>query len=310
MPASSTAPPFQRRFLAPRFWPLWFAVGLARALSLLPLSWLHGIGAGLGTLFALLVAERRRIVRVNLRLAFPDRTGEDHERLLWAHFRALGAGVFETAAAWFSSDRKFQRVGEVIGLENLQAATADGSGVLLLTGHFTTLEIGARYLCIAGVKFNAMYRPVDNPLLDYWMHRWREERSGLPALPKDDLRGIVRSLRKGNAIWYGPDQALEVRDSAFVDFFGVPTRTLTATSRLADMGRAKVVPFFPQRIGGRFRVVIKPALEGFPSGDDIADARRINALLEDAIREVPEQYFWVHRRFKDGPKDRPDPYAR
>src|SRR5262245_57071610 len=101
MPASSSAPPFQRRFLAPRFWPLWFAVGLARLLSLLPLSVLDAIGAGLGSLFALAVASRRRIVRVNLRLAFPERSGDEHERLLWAHFRALGAGVFETAAAWF-----------------------------------------------------------------------------------------------------------------------------------------------------------------------------------------------------------------
>jgi KDO2-lipid IV(A) lauroyltransferase len=310
MPASSSAPPFQWRFLLPRFWPLWLAIGLARALSLLPFPVLRALGAGLGTLFALLVAERRRIVRVNLRLAFPERSGEEHERLLWAHFRALGAGVFETAAAWFAPDRKFTGCGEVVGLEHLKAATADGAGVLLLTGHFTTLEIGARYLCVAGIRFNAMYRPVDNPLMDYWMHRWREDRSGLPALPKDDLRGIVRALRRGHAIWYGPDQTLEVRDSAFVPFFGVPTRTLTATSRLAEMGRAKVVPFFPQRVGNRYRVVIKPALEHFPSGDDIADARRINALLEEAIREVPEQYFWVHRRFKDGPRDRPDPYAR
>jgi KDO2-lipid IV(A) lauroyltransferase len=312
--SSSSAPRFERRFLGPRYWPLWCAVALLRALCWLPLSWLRMVGGGLGWLFGLLVPGRRRVVRTNLRLCFPEMSEDAVIRMMRAHFVALGAGLMETVAAWFASDRKFRRAGEVVGLEHLQAATADGSGVLLLTGHFTTLEIGARYLCLAGVKFHAMYRPLDNPLLDYWMHRWREERSGLPALPKDDLRAIVRALRKGRAIWYGPDQTLEAPNAIFVPFFGVPTLTLTATSRLAEMGRAKVVPFFPQRVGGllggRYRVVIKPALDNFPSGDDAADARRINALLEDAVRECPETYFWIHKRFKYQPKGMPNPYER
>ena len=244
----------------------------------------------------------------NLRLSFPQLGKQERERLVSAHFEALGAGLFETVAAWFAPDRSFRGAGEVEGLEGLRAATADGSGVLLLTGHFTTLEIAARFLCVAGVKFHAMYRPLDNPLLDYWMHRWREERSGLPALPKDDLRALVKALRRGHAIWYGPDQTLEAPNAIFVPFFGTPTLTLTATARLAQMGRARVVPFFPQRRAGRYRIVIQPALEDFPSGDDERDARRINALIEDAVRLCPEQYFWVHKRFKYQPPGMPDPY--
>jgi KDO2-lipid IV(A) lauroyltransferase len=283
-------------------------VGLAKLLALLPVPWLVAMGGMLGRLFGRVVHSRRRVVATNLQLCFPELPDAERERMVEAHFAALGAGLLETAAAWFAPGRYFRGIGELVGLENLQAATADGSGALLLTGHFTTLEIGARYLCLAGVKFHAMYRPLDNPLLDYWMHRWRQDRSGLPALPKDDLRAIVRALRRGGSIWYGPDQTIEAQNAVFVPFFGVPALTLTATARLAQMGRAKVVPFFPERRNGRYRVTILPALENFPSGDDAADARRINELIEQAVRRCPEQYFWVHKRFKYQPDGRRDLY--
>lgn len=310
MSRSSAAPRFSFRFLGPRYWPTWLALGIVRLLCLLPLGWLLTAGESLGRSFGRLVKSRRHIVATNLRLCFPELDAAAREYLIDAHFAALGAGIFETAAAWFASDRKFRDIGEVVGLEHLRAAQADGSGVLLLTGHFTTLEIAARFLGVNGVRFHAMYRPLDNPLFDYWMHGWRELRSGLPALPKDELRSLVRALRKGGAIWYGPDQTLEVPNAVFVPFFGVPTLTLTATSRLAEMGRARVVPFFPQRIGRRYRIVVGPALDAFPSGDDTADARRINALIEDAVKRCPEQYFWIHRRFKYQPPGMPDVYAR
>lgn len=310
MSRSSAAPRFSPRFLGPRYWPTWLALGLVRLLCQLPLSWLIAAGERLGRAFGRIAHRRRHVVDTNLRLCFPELEEAQRNYLIDAHFAALGAGIFETAAAWFSPDRKFRAIGEVTGLEHLQAARAGGHGVLLLTGHFTTLEIAARYLCLAGVRFHAMYRPLENPLFDYWMHGWREQRSGLPALPKDELRSLVRALRKGDAIWYGPDQTLEAPNAVFVPFFGVPTLSLTATSRLADMGRARVVPFFPQRIGRRYRIVIGPALENFPSGDDSADARRVNALIEDAVRLCPEQYFWIHRRFKYQPKGMPDVYAR
>jgi Lauroyl/myristoyl acyltransferase len=142
------------------------------------------------------------------------------------------------------------------------------------------------------------------------MRRLREARVGLPMVPKADLKQIVRLLRDGGVVWYGPDQTLEVANTAFVPFFGVPVRTLTATTRLAQMGRARVLPYFCERVGGRYRLRFGAVLEDFPGTDPVADAARINGVLEAAIRRVPEQYFWVHRRFKDGPPERPDPYAR
>lgn len=298
------------RLLHPRHWPTWIGVGLAWLLSWLPLRLQAALGAGLGWLAGRLLRERRDVVRVNLRLAFPHLAPAERERLADAHFADLGRGIFETAVAWFAPDWRLRRHGEVEGIENLRTAMADGSGVLLLTGHFTTLELGARFLCLAGVRFHAMYRPYNNAVMDHLMQGWRENRSGLPALARDDLRPLVKALRGGRAIWYAPDQTLDRRAGVYAPFFGTPVSTITATARLAQLGRAKVVPYFPQRVNGGYRVRILPALDGFPSGDDVSDATRINRVIEEGIALAPAQYFWVHKRFKGLPPGAAPVYRR
>lgn len=303
-----SAPRFSRSFLAPRYWPTWLGIALAWLLSWLPLPLLLRLGEGLGWLAGRLLKRRRLIVQRNLALCYPQHSLTEREAMVDAHFAALGAGIFEAALAWFAPDWRLRRHGEVVGLEHLEAAQRDGSGVLLLTGHFTTLELGARFLTLAGVKFHAMYRPYENAVMDHYMHHWREARAGLPALPRDDLRRLVKALRQGRCIWYAPDQTLDRRISVFAPFFGVPALTVTATARLADMGRAKVVPYFPQRIGNRYRVTLLPALEDFPGGDELADATRVNQVLETGIGAAASQYFWIHRRFKARPPGMPDPY--
>lgn len=301
--------PVPRALRSPRWWPAWVGLGLMRLVACLPMSLTRALGMMLGDMFHALSPARRRIVRTNLRLCFPEMGDDARRRLARAHFRALGIGLFELLLAWFASDRRLRRVTSYEGVEHLQAAEAAGGGTLLLTGHFTTMELGCRLAHLAGLRFHGMYRHADNLFVDYWMRRLRESRVDHPMFPKDDLRQIVRTLRQGGQVWYAPDQALEVANTRFVDFFGQPARTLTATSRLAQMGHARVVPYFPQRRHGRYHIVFLPALENFPSDDEVADARRINALLESAIRAVPEQYFWVHRRFKDGPPGQTDPYG-
>lgn len=186
---------------------------------------------------------------------------------------------------------------------------ARGKGVILLTGHFTTLELGARFITLLQPFPHAMYRPHKNPLYEAIQRRQREARSRMPPLPHEDLRGLLRAFRRGNAVWYAPDQNHGLRNSVFVPFFGVPACTLTATPA-GD----------PEWRGGgtlscaacRMQPVMNwslPALEQFPSDDPVADATRINALLEQHIRQAPEQYLWVHRRFKTRPPDQISPYA-
>lgn len=304
------APAFRAELLHPRYWPTWFGVALMWLLSWLPIPLQMALGQGLGWLAGRLVRSRRHVVRTNLDLCFPELSAGERAGMTDRHFRDLGMGVFEAALAWFAPDWRLRRYGEVVGAEHLRAAQADGSGALLLTGHFTTLELGARFLCLAGVPFHAMYRPYNNAVMDWCMHRWRQRRSKLPALPRADLRRLVRALREGRAIWYAPDQTLDRRISVYAPFFGTPVLSITATARLAQMGRARVVPYFPVRERGRYRVHILPALADFPGADDSADAARINRVLEDGVRLAPSQYFWIHKRFKRMPAGTPDPYRR
>lgn len=307
----SSAPPFRAALLSPRWWPTWIAVGVVRALTLLPIAVQLALGAALGRAAGHLARSRREVIRVNLRLCFPDMPEAEREALVGAHFAALGRGLFETALAWFASDARLLPRFEVEGQEHLDAAVASGQGLLLLTGHFSTLEIGARIVCSrAGLPFHAMYRPYDNALMDYFMHRWREQRSGMPALPRDDLRRLVRALRNGRAIWYAPDQTLDVSMSLFAPFFGVPTTSLTATARLAKMGRARVLPFMPQRTARGWKVRFYPMLEDFPGGDDLEDASRVNRALEQGVREAMPEYFWIHKRFKRRPPGEARVYPR
>lgn len=302
-----TLPPFQRAWLLPRHWPTWLGLGLLRLLVWLPIPLLLWLGEALGRLGGRLLRSRRRVVETNLRLCFPDRDDADISQLADAHFRSLGIGMFETILAWWASDRRLRGRCRIEGVEHLHAAQAAG-GVLLLTGHFTTLEIAARVLCVNGITFHAMYRPYSNPIFDHYMRRWRAQRSGLPALPREDLRRLVRALRDGRAIWYAPDQSL-AREAVFVDFFGQPALTLTATARLAQMGRASVVPYFPRREGrGRWVLRFEPAWRDYPSGDEISDARRVNAALEQGVRQALPDYFWIHRRFKQRPTGMPRIY--
>ncbi|MES2682849.1 MAG: LpxL/LpxP family Kdo(2)-lipid IV(A) lauroyl/palmitoleoyl acyltransferase [Pseudomonadota bacterium] len=307
-----TPPAFRPALLAPRHWPVWLGLGLMRLLHCLPLRLQLKLGEWLGAMVARLLPSRRRVVAANLLVAFPDWSHEARRQLLHQHFRALGRGGFEAAIAWWSSDARIAGSGIVEGLENLRAVQARGQGLLLLTGHFTTLELGARFLTLAGVEFHAMYRPYENPVMDYLMHHWRQRRSKLPALPREELRPLVRALREGRAVWYAPDQTLDLRVSVYVPFFGKNVATIVATSKLASMGRAAVLPYFPVYEGnGRYRVVIEPALADFPGPDEIADAARINTVLESGIRRhAPAEYFWVHRRFKAVPPGEPDIYRK
>jgi len=284
-------------------------LSVLRVIELLPLPAQRRVGSALGLLIRCLPLAYVRIARRNIELCMPGLSSEDRNDLVDRHCTSLGMGLCETADTWWSSDRRVNALAQVQGLENLQAALAKGRGAIMIGGHFTTIEIATRILGTV-VPLNVLYRPTKNAVLSHIMLT-SFSRHGKP-IPYDDIRSMIRALKNNEAVWYAPDQSYRNKGAAMVNFFGIPAATTTATSRLARISGAAVLTYFPERLPGNagYRVVIGPALENFPGDDVISDVERFNRLLEAQIRRVPEQYLWVHRRFKGLSADYPDYYGR
>jgi KDO2-lipid IV(A) lauroyltransferase len=293
----------------PRYWATWAGLSVLRVIELLPFRAQRLVGSALGWLIRGLPLAYVRIARRNIELCMPALSPQDRAELLKRHCQSLGMGLCETANTWWSSDRRVHRLAEVCGLENLQAALAKGRGAIMIGGHFTTIEIATRILGTV-VPLNVLYRPTKNAVLSRTMLT-SFLRNGKP-IAYDDIRTMVRALKNNEAVWYAPDQSYRNKGAAMVNFFGIPAATTTATSRLARISGAAVLTYFPERLPGNagYRVVIGPALEDFPGADVIGDVERFNRLLEAQICRVPEQYLWVHRRFKGLGADYPDYYGR
>lgn len=298
----------QREFLKPNYWALWLGIGLVRLVCLLPLRARWKIGEALGLMGYRLARKRRHIVKTNLALCFPN-LGEDERAVLAVdNFRSSGISIIETAVAWFENPAKFVDLVDIKGLEHLQAAIDQGNGVILLGAHLSTLDFCGAILG-HHQPFDVMYRRNKNKLLEAVMTRGRQ-RNFASAIERTDIRQVIRRLKRGAVVWYGPDQDYGRKHSIFVPFFGQSAATITATARIAQITSAAVVPFSHYRDiqTGRYRIVLGQALDNYPSGDDEMDCIRINTVIERAIEKSPEQYWWVHRRFKTTPNGEPRPY--
>jgi KDO2-lipid IV(A) lauroyltransferase len=296
------------RFLGPRYWGLWIVLGKLRLVSMLPMAWAMAIGRGLGRTMYHVLPKRRLVAERNIELTYPELNNEEQKRLVLSVFVSMGLSVIETAWSWWASDWRVRAMQRIEGIEHLENAMALGKGVILLTGHFTTLELTGRMLCKGRPDMYAMYRRHRNPLFEEIMRRGRERSA--PQIAKQDVRDMIRVLKKGKAVWYAPDQAFRGKMSTTANFFGIACSTNTATSRMAKMTGAAVVPFLSQRLPGTQGYLVKllPPLENFPSDDVQADTQRANDLIESWIRLVPDQYLWVHRRFKPEREGLPSPY--
>lgn len=243
---------------------------------------------------------RRRVAAKNIALCFPELSQSQRRALLRAHFQSLGIGAFEFLRAWWGPLAPMDRHYRLEGLEHLQAAQAGGRGVILVSPHFTTLEICMRLMCRhAGIA--GMYRPHESPALEWAVRRGRQ-RYARAMYARDELRPAVRYLKSGGVLWFAPDQDTRRGESVFVPFFGQPAWSLTSTHQLARLSGAAVLPLFHERLAnGDYRLEIGAALENFPSRDPIADTARVMAAIETAIRRTPAQYLWIHQRFKRRP---------
>jgi len=302
-------PTFTRSLLAPRQWPAWLGVAAIWLIAHLPQTALMWVGRRLGALILRIPSERRRIAETNIAMCFPDLEVAERAALVDANLRDIGLMLVEFALGWMGSDRRMADIPTRIdGLQHLEAARAQGKGVLLVGGHFSHLELCAR-LVSQRIRIAGMYRRMDSAVFEWVVLRARLHYAAA-MFDKDDIRGTVKYLRAGGTLWYAPDQDMRSKDSVFVPFFGVPAATITATHHLARMSGAVVIPFFHRRLpdGQGYALRLGPPLESFPGTEVLDDTARVNACIEQMVREAPEQYLWVHKRFKTRPVDAPAPY--
>jgi lipid A biosynthesis lauroyl/palmitoleoyl acyltransferase len=303
--------PFEWRFIYnPRFWPTWIGLGVLWLSSLLPYRLMLGLGRGLGILIWAIGAERRRITRTNLRLCFPQLPPRALRHLVLDSFSTVGMAVFESALTWWGSDRKFLPLLHTEGFEHVSAALQHGKGVILLGGHYATLEVGGRIMARQFNNLRPTYKSARDPLFNWVMIQMRIRRNG-GIINSSNMREVLRALKQNMLIWYAPDQDFGLERSVFAPFMGVATATLTFTSRLAKASGAPVLPWYCERLpaGQGYRVRVGAPLDNFPSGDDVVDATVVNQVIEAQVRRTPEQYLWGHRRFKTRPAGEPLVYA-
>ena len=292
----------------PKYWLSWLAILLLRIVAALPFKAKLIAGRCLGFLVFHLVKKRRHTVQTNVRLCFPELNTAQQEKMVHDIFAANGIGFFEIAWAWWANIDDIKNRYDIEGLEHIAAAKADGSGVLLVGAHFVHLDL-CGLMTNHSTPMSVIYRKNNNPVFEYIITKGRE-RFFEHVIERSDMRDIVRKLRDGKTVWYSPDQDFGRDQAVFAPFFGIEAATLVSTSRLAKMGRAKPVGIAHYRdpITHRYRIVISPVDTAFPTGDDYEDAVIINTMLEKAIRMQPEQYMWVHRRFKTRPEGEPSLY--
>ena len=278
-------------------------------LHFLPMRWIGAIGAGLGWL--LYQFGRGHVTRVNLGLCFPGMSPEDRHALGLKHFRMLGRNALELSIMVWGSERQLLELIHVEGLEHLKAAAEGGHPVIALAPHFIGLNMGGIRVAHEYPGTSSIYSRQKNPVLDKIFLKART-RFGNPHLVsrQEGLRSVIRAIKSGKPFYFLPDMDFGIRDAIFSPFFGVPTATITALPRLAQITGAHVVPIITYQVGDGYVARFYPAWEDYPTGDVEADVRRMNAFIEERVREMPEQYFWAHKRFKTRPPGEPNPYKR
>lgn len=303
--------PFSWSLLRPSFWSAWAAIILLFTIvNILPYKVTMALGRGIGKLMHKFLKGRRYVVATNLKLAFPQKSDAERYKLEQQIFANAGMAVFETGIAWFWPDWRLKRL-LIIDPEELRLAkelAAKDTRTIAFTCHMVTLEIGARLYALAIKPGIGVYRSSDHPVWEYIQVKGRL-RSNLALIDRTDVRSMVKAVMKGYPIWYAPDQDYGITASVFVPFFGVEKAcTVTGLHDLARIKGVKVQPFWLVREPQGYHLHVLPPLENFPTDNEVADTLRGNQMVEQMISSAPEQYLWMHRRFKTAPEGEPSRY--
>jgi len=277
-------------------------LGLLWLAHFLPLRLLAAIGDVLGAVLFWLIPERRRVTRVNLERCFPQMAPAERERLARAHFRAFCRGFVDRAVLWWGSRERIMRMVRIEGLEHLRAL--GGAPAILFVPHFAGIDAGLMRL-VCEVRVAGMYANPKEAQLGEWLRRGRGRFGNLQQFSRQEgVRAALPWIRKGWPFYYLPDQDYGRRGALFVPFFGVPAATMPGLSRIARIAGAKVLPCVSRMLPGGegYVVTIEPPWDNFPTRDLAADTRRMNEYIERRVLEMPEQYLWMHKRFKTRPE--------
>lgn len=277
-------------------------IAFMRLMARWPLPCVRALGAGLGALLWCFAARRRHITLVNLRLCFAELDEAQRRRMARAHFRVFGQSVLDRAWLWHAPESVLrERLQWQGAVDELQAP----GPLVLFAPHFVGLDAGGMAVSMrlspAPVAF--IFVAQSNPVIEDWVRGGRERMGNTRAhFRHQGMRAILSGLKQGQTLHLSPDMDFGPEESLFVPFMGVPAATLPSLSRLARVGRARVVPVVTRMTDTGYAIEAHPRLQDFPGEDLAADTARMNALLETLIRTMPEQYHWVHRRFKSRPE--------
>ena len=285
----------------PKFWMMWLSLAALRLVSFLPFKMMLACGRLLGNIIRLASGSRQRIIDTNLRHCFPELDEKGRGEIKIACYQNIGISLMEMAMCWWWPEDKLKQMVEIRGQEHIDKELKNGRGVILLTGHFTSLEIGARLLALY-MPVQVMYRTQRNRLFDSFLYTHRC-RYFVNTISRKNTRSLIKGIKNQIPTWYAPDQDFRKERNVFAPFFNVQTATITASSRLAQSSGGAMLPYYPERKkdGSGYILWIQPALDNFPSGDDSIDATAVNTSIESFVRQHPEHYMWIHQRFKTRP---------
>jgi len=288
---------------------MWCIFGMLRLAALLPYRAALALGRLLGKLLFQLSRSRLSVIDTNLARCFPEKSAAECERIRSGFYHNMGISLMEVAMCWWWSDEKLKPRVEIRGREHLDAVLASGRGAILLTGHYTSLEIGGRLLTLF-MPLQGMYRTQRNAMFDSYLYTRRRSYLVDIVSRKNTLR-LVKGIRKQVPTWYAPDQDFKRERNVFAPFMGIATATISASSRLAQASHAAMLPYYPERKqdGSGYILHIGPPLQDFPGDDEVADATAINQSIEKWVRAFPDNYMWMHQRFKTRPPGEPPFYS-
>jgi len=295
-------------YLHPRYWPSWFGFALLRLVSWLPLPVIAALGTALGTLVFYLMKSRRKIAVQNLAACFPAMSAAQHDKKAKRCFQLIATTALNMGVNWWASPQRLERLVSFEGKSHYDEAIAQGRNIILLAPHAIALEMAGLMLSRERPMIT-MYQATKKPLLNDIVKDRRGRFGGILVERRAPLRSLLRLIKAGNPFYYLPDQDAADK-GVFVPFFGNDASTFPVLSKFTKLGNAVVLPCFTHILprGKGWHVIIGKALDNFPGTSELDDARRMNEAIEDMVRLAPEQYFWVHRRFKTRPEGEPDFY--